>query len=168
VASDQPLTFYQAVSSNRAWFESWINAGGIFEFHGAAKLSEDWSSLPQPGNFNMAYFSTDEVSPANLEMGLFKRPNLITDAELDSWKSSVHGYFVDFPAGSKELLYHDPEQQPSALKFDLGQGCVLTTLQPLEWAWDHEYSRLLENYISYNDCSANYHLYLSLALNNAP
>jgi len=87
---------------------------------------------------------------------------------MEDWGASVHGYLVDIPSGASELVTHDDQQQPAAVKFDIGQGCVLATLQTLEWAWDHEYSRLLENYISYDDCSANYHLYLSLALNNAP
>jgi hypothetical protein len=166
VVSDQPHALYQAISDNRTWFETWIDAGGILEFHGAAQLIEDWSALPQPGSFRMAYFATNQVTPLNLDLALFNRPNQITSAELDGWNDSVEGYLVNVPIGSIELLYHDPENQPAAVKFDLGQGCVLATLQPLEWAWDREYSRMLENYLRFDNCRADHLQFLSLVVNN--
>jgi len=168
VASVQPLAFYQAISTNRAWFETWINDGGILEYHGAPILANDWSGFPMPGGFSMSYYTTNNVSIISPENLLFKRPNSITDADVEDWKFSTHGYLVDLPAGSFELISHDDEQQPAAVKFDLGQGCVLATLQTVEWGWDRKGSPMLENYIRYDDCQGNYHLYLSLTLNEGP
>jgi hypothetical protein len=116
----------------------------------------------------MSYYSVDEISINNQSHTLFNRPNLISHAEIDNWEYSIHGYLVDLPAGSLELITHDDEGQPAAAIFELGQGCVLATLQTLEWGWDHEYSRLLENYIRYDDCGVNFQLFFSLALNNGP
>jgi hypothetical protein len=168
VASDQPLAFYQAISTNRAWFEAWINAGGILEFHGATRIGDDWSGQLQPGNYDMTFYLAEAVSINEPGLTLFNRPNPITDAELDNWEISLHGYFENIPAGSSELVSHDAEQQPAAMKFDMGQGCVLATLQTLEWAWDREYSPLLENFLSYDNCQANYQLYLSISFKNGP
>ena len=168
VASEQQLAFYQAISANRVWFESWINAGGFFEFHGATLLSENWATLPMPGGFSMSYYTTNDVTLNITEHALFKRPNVITPAELEDWDFSSHGYLVDLPEDSLDLVIHNDADQPAAAKFDLGQGCVLATEQTLEWAWDHEYSRLLENYIHYDDCSANFQLFFSLAVNSSP
>ncbi|MGB7096822.1 MAG: DUF4350 domain-containing protein, partial [Anaerolineales bacterium] len=168
VASMQPLAFYQAMSANRTWFETWIGAGGILEIHGAPLLSDDWSGLPMPGGFSMSYYTTNLVSINNAEHLLFKRPHLITDAEVENWGFSTHGYLVDLPTGTLELVNHDEEGQPAAIKFKFGQGCVLATQQTLEWGWDTENSPMLDNYLRYDNCHGDYHLYLSLAMNGQP
>ena len=168
MASDQTLAFYQAISANRAWFESWISSGGILEFHGASDLTNAWSEETMPGGFSMAFFTTDDVSIYNDVLLLFNRPNMITEPELDGWFHSAHGGLIDLPADTQNLVKHEEADQPAAVKFDMGQGCVLTTMQTLEWAWDHEYSPLLENFLSYDNCQANYQLYLSLSLKSGP
>jgi hypothetical protein len=168
VASDQTLDFYHAISDNRSWFETWVVAGGILEFHGAAVLAERWDGLPMPGNFSMSYYETDDISIINPEHLLFKRPNPITDADLQGWNFSAHGYLVNLPAGSLELVNHEDAGQPAAAKFELGDGCVIASEQTLEWAWDPSNevnSPMLENYLRYDDCSSNFQLYLALALN---
>ena len=168
VASDQQLDFYQSLSDNRSWFETWIRAGGILEFHGAPILKENWSGLLMPGGFSMSYFSTDLVSINDPEYLLFKRPNLITSVNLVNWDDSAHGYFINLPARTLDIVNHDEVNQPAAVKIDLGQGCVLATQQTVEHGWDHEGSPMLENYIRYDDCRGNYQLYLALALNSGP
>jgi hypothetical protein len=168
IASDQTLTFYQAISANRTWFESWISSGGILEFHGASDLTDAWSEETMPGGFSMAYYTTNKVSRNIAGHLLFKRPNLITDVDIEDWGFSTHGYLVDLPTGALELVNHDDAGHPATVKFDSGQGCVLATLQTLEWAWDREYSPLLENFLSYDNCQANYQLYLSISLKSAP
>ncbi|MGW8227158.1 MAG: hypothetical protein ACWGOY_15560, partial [Anaerolineales bacterium] len=168
VASDQTLDFYRAISDNRTWFEAWIDAGGILEFHGAALLAERWDGLPMPGNFSMSYYETDNISIINPEHLLFKRPSPITDADLQGWNFSAHGYLVNLPAGSLELVNHEDAGQPAAAKFELGDGCVIASEQTLEWAWDPNNevnSPMLENYLRYDDCQSNFQLYLALALN---
>ena len=168
VASDQPLGFYQTISDNRTWFESWIDSGGVLEFHGAAVLADRWDGLPMPGDFSMSYYETNNVSINNPEHLLFRRPNPITDADLQEWQFSAHGYLVNLPAGSLELVTHEDAIQPGAAKFELGDGCVVATEQTLEWAWDPNNevnSPMLENYLRYDDCSSNFQLYLALALN---
>jgi hypothetical protein len=168
IASDQTIIFYQAISANRTWFESWISSGGILEFHGASDLTNAWSEETMPGGFSMAFFTTEDVSIYNDVLLLFNRPNMITEPELDGWFHSAHGSLIDLPADTQNLVKHEEADQPAAVKFDMGQGCVLATLQTLEWAWDREYSPLLENFLSYDNCQANYQLYLSLSLKSGP
>jgi hypothetical protein len=168
VASVQPQNFYQAMSKNRAWFETWINAGGILEFHGAPIIEDKWSGLPMPGGFSMSFYATDLVSISNPEHLLFKRPYLIKNADVEKWDDSVHGYLIDLPDNTLDLVNHDEMDQPAAVKFDLGQGCVLATQQTVEHGWDSKGSPMLENYLFYDNCQANYQLYLSLALKSGP
>jgi hypothetical protein len=168
VASDQPQAFYQAVSANRTWFETWVNAGGILEFHGSALLSESWMGLSMPGDFSMAYFETDLLSIKDTQHTLFKQPNLISEDEIDQWGFSSHGYLTGLPSQSVELITHDEASQPAAMVIEQGMGCVLATMQTLEWGWDHEYSRILENFLSYDNCQANYQLFLPVSIKSGP
>jgi len=168
VASQQPLTFYQSLSENRTWFESWINGGGMLEFHGAPYLSDDWSGLPMPGGFSMSYYNSNNVSINDAAHLLSSRPNPISSAELENWGFSSHGYLVDLPADSLEIITHESAGMPMAAKFSLGDGCVVATELTIEWGWDLEYSPILENYILHDDCESNYHLYLSLTMRGAP
>jgi hypothetical protein len=168
IASDQTAAFYQVIADHRAWFESWVSTGGILEFHAAPLLADNWGGLTMPGGFSMSYYDTDYLSIYDSEHVLFKRPNIIDDDEIDLWGFSAHGYLTNLPAGAYELISHDDQAEPVAAKLNLGQGCVLATLQTLEYAWDRNDSPMLENYLRYDDCRADFHLYLSLALNGAP
>ena len=63
-ASGQPLSFYEALSTNRDDFQSWVSNGGVLELHGATSAPEDWAGLVMPGGFTcapQAYHFTDTV-----------------------------------------------------------------------------------------------------------
>jgi hypothetical protein len=87
---------------------------------------------------------------------------------VEDWGFSTHGYLVDLPTGSLELVNHDEEGQPAAIKIKFGQGCMLATQQTLECGWDRGNSPMLENYLRYYNYHGDYHLSLSLALNGQP
>jgi PKD repeat protein len=103
-----------------------------------------------PGGFTMFYASSNDVTILDYGHNIINDPNPITDAELDGWNSSTHGYLIDLPPGSHPIIAQEPTGEPATAEFGMGLGCVVPTLQTLEWGWDHGYSRILENFILYH------------------
>jgi Repeat of unknown function (DUF6923) len=167
VASQQPNSFYQTLSSQRDWFGDWIGHGGIFELHGACFQDDDWSGLPMPGGFTYQWLLTQEVTITDAAHPILHMPNLISNPELDGWNSSAHGYLLNLPFRANGIVAHEPSGQPATAEFRLRGGCVLTTQQTLEWAWQGHVSPLLENTILYRRCPPAF-AYLPLVLRNAP
>jgi hypothetical protein len=167
VASQQPADFYKTLSINRAWFEAWIEAGGMFEFHGACQDTDDWSGLPMPGGFTKAWDPWDDVTIIDYAHPIIVGPNAVSDAEVDHWSASTHGYLVDLPRSANEIIAHEPSGEPATAEFRLGGGCVVATDQPLEWAWYFRRSAILENVIAHQECLPA-RVYLPLVLRNWP
>jgi len=67
-ASGQPLAFYEALSTNRDGFQSWVSDGGVLELHGATSAPEDWAGLVLPGGFTCAP-QADHFTDAVEELG---------------------------------------------------------------------------------------------------
>jgi hypothetical protein len=167
VASGQPYAFYQTISSNRAWFEGWIASGGIFELHGATDLANDWSGLPMPGGFSMAWDPTDDVTLRDTAHPIATTPYAISGVELDGWGNSAHGYLTDLVSVSSEIVVHEPARKPAIAEQLMEDGCILATTQPLEMAWDQGDSRILENMILDRECQP-IRTYLPVVLRNYP
>lgn len=149
MAACQPYSFYQAIETNRAWFEAYINSGGTFEFHGATYTSDDWAGMIMPGGFTSEMITFDDVSIVDPLHDIFNIPNLITDAELDGWNSASHGFIRNI-VPSYDVLVSDPiSGDPAAVEIYFGAGTVIASMQTLEWAYDRGYSPVLENYIFY-------------------
>lgn len=166
VESAQPYALYEAVSIQRAWFEPWVAAGGILEFHGATTSSQDWSGLTMPGGFSMAWDPQNDVTAIDYGHPILSWPNVITGAELDGWNTSAHGYLVDLPWLGRVIIVHEPSGEPATAELTLGRGCVLATAQTLEWAWMHGDSAILENVIL-SGCTGS-RVYLPLVTRNYP
>ena len=149
IASDQPTAFYTAVEANRAWFENYVNNGGILEIHAAdngwAGGSWPTGTLPCGFTWEHQYGNTVDIALPGHEM--LTTPNVITDAELDNWRWSYHGYFTGFPAGSEIILTEGDtgSANPVLIVAPYGNGTVIASGQPLEAAYWWGYSNLLEN-----------------------
>lgn len=167
VASVQPHAFYQTLSNQRAWFEAWIEQGGMFELNGASYSSDDWGGLPMPGGFTSTWEGSDNVTIRDTLHPILRLPNTISGAELDGWNWSTHGYLVDLPFMADNIIAFEPSGEPATTEFHLERGCVLATEQTLEWAWYWRYSPLLENMILYRRCQP-FLIYLPLVVKNAP
>jgi len=48
IPSDQPRSFYEALSANRDRFSEWTKNYNVFQFHGASSPENDWSDLEMP------------------------------------------------------------------------------------------------------------------------
>jgi hypothetical protein len=166
VASDQTSTFYQTLSDQRAWFEAWIEDGGMFELNGAESV-ETWTGLPMPGGFTYVDSTTNDVSIRDLTHPILHLPNTISGAELDGWNWATHGYLVDLPSRANSIITHVPSGKPAAAELRMHGGCVLATQQPLEWGWMHRFSPLLENMVLDMSCQP-LSLFLPVGLKFSP
>ena len=153
IASQQTLAFYTTVSVNRAWFESYVNGGGVLEFHGATWFPvDDWAGLTMPGNFTCGIQDSswsDSVSIQTPGHPIVTLPNLIPDAELDGWNYSTHSYLISFGPPQREILRNDTYSQPCLVEFPWGSGAIIATMNTLEWAHGNSLSRILENVLLY-------------------
>lgn len=146
ISSAQANAFYVTLSANRAWFESYIDNGGVLEFHGATYTTESWAGLTMPTGFTCAsQTTTDAISIQHAGHPLVLIPNIITDAELDGWNFSAHSYLMDLLPGYDEVLHHDDANEPSLIVQRYGAGWVIATMNTLEWAHANGYSAILEN-----------------------
>lgn len=148
VASQQPDTFYVKVSANRAWFESYIANGGVLEFHGASYFVDDWAGLTMPTGFTCVPQDvnwTNSVSIQHAGHPVVLIPSIITDAELDNWSYSTHGYLIDLLPGYDEVLRHDYASEPCMAVQGYGDGWLIATMNTLEHGYGMGYSTILEN-----------------------
>lgn len=95
IASDQDQAFYDAVNASRAWFEQYVENGGVLEIHAADNgwNMGQWVDL-LPGGINYTASSSNAVDIELLNHPVVRTPNNITNDSLDGWGSSVHGYFL--------------------------------------------------------------------------
>jgi hypothetical protein len=167
VPSAQEYSFYESLSNQRGWFSAWIADGGTFELHGATTSGEDWSSLPMPGSFTSVFTASDDVTILMPGHEILNEPNPIDETGLDGWGSSTHGYLVDLPPDTENLIAHEPLGEPTFVEFRLGLGCVIATEQPLEWGWWYSDARILENAVLYR-CQPGTRIYLPVVMRNGP
>jgi hypothetical protein len=147
IASDQNQAFYDAMNTSNQWFEDYVSRGGVLEIH-AADLGWNGGSwvglLPGGLQWNSSY--GDAVTIVDLTHPVVRAPNQITDAELDGWLWSVHGYFGDtYPPESRIVITEDSTDLAAYLEFDYGLGHIVASSQPLEYAYQNGYSLILEN-----------------------
>lgn len=149
ISSQQPYSFYQAIESNRSWWENWINNGLVFELNGAEFSGDDWSGLIMPGGFTSQLLSDNVVDIASVWHPIVTTPYSIDDDSLDGWNSSTHGYFINLPAGYYTVISDSISGEPAAVIFRMGSGGVIATMQPLEFAWGYSLCPVLENFLKY-------------------
>ncbi len=149
IASVQTQDFYDAVNASRAWFEDYVENGGVLEIHAAHYTGTGWIGL-LPGGINYTQSTSDDVVIATRTHPVVRTPNNITDSELDNWGWSVHGYFTSYPSGSITVLRLGVSPySPVYLEVPYGSGVIIASSQTLEYAYRYEYSFILENSLLY-------------------
>jgi len=145
IASDQDQAFYDAMNASRWWFEGYVRNGGVLEIHAA---DEGWHgghwNGPIPGGLQWEVHETNYVTIVNSTHPVVNTPNFITDTELDGWSWSAHGYFSGYPNNSRVVIA-DSYDRPVYLESRYEAGLIVVSGQPLEWAYHHGYSLILEN-----------------------
>ena len=147
IAADQPQAFYDAMNVSIGWFEEYVEDGGVLEVHAADSgfNGGHWTGL-LPGGLQYIDQSRDLVDIVDPTHPVVLTPNRITDAELDNWFASVHGYFNDtYPAESRVVLTEQSTGLPVYVEFDYGLGQIIASSQTLEYGYEYGRSLILEN-----------------------
>ena len=135
ISNQQPLTFNNAVSANAAWFDAFVDAGGILLL-GLAHYSVDLpEGLSMPGGYNLAVTEANNfVTIVDPGHELFTIPNLVGEEELESWSFSSHGD-LNTPLGSMALVMNaEFSSGPALAEMPLGNGWIIATTQPYQWS----------------------------------
>ena len=148
IASDQEQEFYDSVNASRAWFEEYVENGGVLEIHAALKSAYHWVDL-LPGGIEYTHDLGNSVDIEVTAHPIVRRPNLISDSELDGWGASVHGYFTDYPGGTVIILRDHDTLYPACIEVPYGSGVIIASSQTLEFAYRYEHSFILENFLLY-------------------
>ena len=157
IASDQNQAFYNAVNASKTWFEDYVNNGGVLEIHVACDGWHGGNWISQlPGGMTYTSGSGNLVDISMHNHPVVRMPNIITDAELDSWSSSFHGYFTAYPSDSIKIMIDDNTKNPVYLEVPYGSGVILASSQTLEFVYGRDsmgfglpFSPLLENSLLY-------------------
>ncbi|MFX1569137.1 MAG: Ser-Thr-rich GPI-anchored membrane family protein [Promethearchaeota archaeon] len=163
ISSDQPQSFYNRLSGNVSWFESYVANGGILEIHAA---DHGWNSghwdgvLSMPGGLNHTYSSIDTLDINLPQHPIILNPHPANDTGIDNWDASSHGYFDVYPSDCSEILTDTGTSNPILIEFKFGNGYIIASLQTFEFAYlyDSPYSPgsvIYENILLY-DPSAYY------------
>ncbi|MCK4481729.1 S8 family serine peptidase [Candidatus Bathyarchaeota archaeon] len=163
IASDQDQVFYNDMGTYRWWFEDYVRAGGILEIHAAdfGWHGGQWVGT-LPGGLLWVNLYADYVTITDPAHPVVTTPNMITDTELDYWHSSVHGVFSVYPVDCNIIVIEDSTSYPAYLEFEYGAGFILASSQTLEWANQHQYSRILENSLLYTPMKYEHDLGVTL------
>ena len=152
IPSDQTQDFYDRLSGNSTWFESYVSNGGMLDLRLTDRgwAGSNWDGLVMPGGLNKTWAYLENVS-INLPLHpILNNPFLVEDVELDGWFYSAHGYFHTYPTTAKKILLYPLVDEPVMLEFMYGSGFIVATMQTIEWNENKNLTRILENMILYD------------------
>ncbi|MHC4344678.1 MAG: DUF7901 domain-containing protein [Planctomycetota bacterium] len=153
VSSSQASAFYTALETNRAWFEAYASAGGILDLHLASQMGAPVDGKVVPGGFVVGgQPGWDDVTIIDAAHPVLNTPHTITDASLDGWNYSIHGYFVTVPGGAHEIIRDANSGNPCAMDLNFGAGRIFATVQTVEYGGSSY--NYLENTILYDVTAA--------------
>lgn len=142
-ASDQPQSYYNNIASGLPQITSYVENGGLLIGHACifGWESGQWTA----GNYlpggvgvtidrvNVYDNSVNIVDPTS---PIISGPyGTVTDASLQSWDWSTHGYFTGLPADTQVIITETVNgvAQPTYVDYKLGLGEVRATMMTLEW-----------------------------------
>lgn len=150
IAADQDQSFYLDLDAYRWWFDDYVSNGGILEIHAA---DGGYNGGFAPGHLPCGLFwkrrASDNVLIVNNTHPIMTTPNMITAQELDDWDISCHGYFQKYPANSQIIAVDEHYGGVVQLVFTYGSGLVIASGMTLEYGYESEHSRILENTLLY-------------------
>jgi clostripain len=157
-ASVQGDDFWDALEANKTWFESYVSDGGVLEMHLCAYSGSNSPGKVYPGGFVFYDTNIEEISIVDSTHPVVNTPNTVTDAQLDDWYYSAHGWFDVIPAGGDVVLKSTTNDEPVWVEAAFGSGHILATTQTVEWRAGWGYPEFLENMTVYTptpeaDCS---------------
>jgi subtilisin family serine protease len=150
IAADQDQSFYFDLDAYRWWFDDYVSNGGILEIHAAdGGYNGGFAPGHLPGGLLWKHRASDSVLIVNNTHPIITMPNMITEEELNDWGISCHGYFQKYPANSQIIAIDKHYGGVVQLVFTYGSGLVIASGMTLEYGYESEHSRILENTLLY-------------------
>lgn len=170
VSSDQPQYLYDAlgpyISPGGALY-NWVAAGGVLNFHAASWgwQGSNWTAaFNLPGGISAVNDYQDDVNVTGPAIPLppARGPvKAITDADLDYWSASTHGYFkyvggdpIKPSSAVVTLTVTGAPTKPVYIIYKFDKGVVLATVQTLEWVYSGNFGTPDSKYALLNDLGA--------------
>lgn len=149
IAGQQDNAMGVAIANDRAWWENWISDGGVLQISGATYFSESWEGLILPGNFTCSdtLAASDTLNIVSPWHPLVNEPHTMNGVDLSGWNKSTHGCFVGITG--HYTVIDDTLSRPVLAIKRLGDGGIIATMQPLEFAWGMGFCPILENVVKY-------------------
>jgi hypothetical protein len=142
-ASDQPQGYYNNIAASLPAVTTYVENGGLLIGHACIYgwQSGQWTTgnyLPGGVGVNIGNVGeySDSVSIVDPSSPIITGPyGTVTDASLQGWNWSTHGYFTGLPAGAQTIIsvMAGDVAQPAYVDYKLGLGEVRATMMTLEW-----------------------------------
>nr|MDO8086769.1 hypothetical protein [Candidatus Sigynarchaeum springense] len=150
VESNQPNTFYDklVLPATRAWLESYVSGGGVFEMHVGHYVNLYEINGLLPGGYRdyeyIYYQMTRNAS-------YYTHPILsgITDSGMDGWTDSSGGYMKNMLNTTQEhvLVYTDGMgSKPTLFTREFGNGLLIYTHLLIEWGYNYNLGQARQLY----------------------
>lgn len=133
--SVQLVAFWEALEANRSRFEAYVQAGGILELHLASFTSWTNTGRVFPGGF-VVFHNGNNYNSVGIEDAfhrILRAPNRVSEADLQNWEFSAHGYLSTVPEGATPIIRETETGNVVTAELVLGNGKILATVQPVEW-----------------------------------
>lgn len=138
IESDQDETYYDNLLSVKAKFADYVSKGGVLLAHmcDGGWNGGTWDAAFLPGGVSRILQTTQSLTivlPGDPLMAG------VTDAGIDGWGRSTHGYFTNLVAGTKKIIVFGTPAAPDMnkpvyIEYQWGKGLVKATMQTLEWS----------------------------------
>ncbi|MFO7619190.1 MAG: immune inhibitor A [Thermoplasmata archaeon] len=146
----QDASLFSAISANKAWFESFVTAGGVLNIH--AWDDGEFFDIPMELEGTLSYGINPNVAdPAHPFLNV---PNVIST--VGTWWYTYYKYFTSWPSWAAPVITETNTgmSQPLLLDYPWGNGRVIASGLACERGWEWYGSRLLENLILAMDGTA--------------
>lgn len=152
LVSQQPDTYYTNLEANDAYFEDYVNGGGILEMHLANFSGSQVERTLLPFGLQVSTtFCSNTVSIVDPTDPLLTTPNGITSSELQNWNCSSHGALMGVDTLGLNVVVNNVEgpQGPSSAEGVVGLGTLAVTYSPVEYMGSPNTRRYNENLICF-------------------
>jgi len=147
VEGNQPATFNTNVLANMAQFESYVNGGGLLQFHMGtnthtpAMVLWDGTTYVYADNDTQNWMGPDGAG----------HPALAGVAEPYEGNASNHGYLSGGAIPTAAIIVETTVGNPTYAEYTHGAGNVIVTTMTMEYLWEYGYNsgQILWNTIDY-------------------
>lgn len=139
-ASDQYQAYYNNIASNSSLINSYVSNGGtliahatIWGWHGGTWDYAGGTGF-LPGGVTAVNQYSNSVKILDPSSGVIDGDfGTVSEADLQSWGWSTHGYFTNLLAGTDVIIGIGDDSKPCYIEYQYGLGTVRANMMTLEW-----------------------------------